>query len=76
MASRAKFVCNSVRKFKGYNGHDFLYESEFSAVSGNDAGENAKFFAATPNGSIKISTVVEDHFTPGQTYYIDFTPAA
>jgi len=70
-------VCQSVTKSKAWRGaaEDFHYEAEFSAVtSGSD--ENESFFAATPSGSIKLSTLKADHFTPGVDYYVDFVAAS
>jgi len=40
--------------------------------------ENKAFFKATPSGEIKFQTVnpaALKHFTQGQAYYVDFTPA-
>lgn len=74
MTTRAKFSCNSVRKYKNYNNPDFLYEAEFLVVTrGEPGGENESFFKYTPTGSIKISSIKEDQFIPGQEYYVDFT---
>lgn len=80
MFTRAKFRCLSVRKYQGTvwspEGNNpnvgFLYEAEFHAVTDKN-GENASFFASTPNGQLKLSTVRDDLFTPGQFYYLDFT---
>jgi hypothetical protein len=73
--TRAKFTCTSVRKYKGWTGTSpFLYEAEFSAVTG-DSEENKQFFGSTPTGSLKVSTVREDHFEPGKSYYLDFSEA-
>lgn len=79
MSTRAKFVCTSVRKYSLtiWNGNHtsagFVYEAEFQAVT-SGAEENASFFASTPSGSIKISTIREDVFEPGTAYYVDFSP--
>ncbi|MCL4296174.1 MAG: hypothetical protein KJ077_10620 [Anaerolineae bacterium] len=37
--------------------------------------ENRAFWAATPSGEIKLSAIVDDLFTVGQEYYLDFVPA-
>ena len=75
MATRCKFTCLSVTKRKHWNKeHPFNYEAEFSAVtSGSD--ENDKFFAATPSGTLKVSTIVDDIFVVGNDYYLDISPA-
>lgn len=68
--ARAKFTCSSVRKYRHWN-QGFLYEAEFTAVTSGSA-ENESFFASTPSGIIKISTVRDDLFVPGQDYYVEF----
>lgn len=82
MRVRCKFVCTGVTKRKGWGGHEFVYDAEFSAVTSNQSvseraipDENGIFFAATPSGSAKLSTVKSDHFEVGREYYLDFTPA-
>lgn len=73
MTTRAKFLCNSVRKFADW--HDktrFMYEAEFSAVTSGSE-ENKQFFAFTPSGSVKLATYKEDRFQPGQEYFLDFS---
>lgn len=67
----AKFTCTEVSKRTGWGENKFLYAAKFNAVMGNND-ENKTFFAATPSGSIEISTVKEDHFEVGKEYYIDF----
>lgn len=72
--TRAKFTCNEVSKRIGWGGNAFVYAAKFSVVtSGSD--ENKQFFASTPGGSIEVSTVKEDHFEVGKSYYVDFTEA-
>lgn len=69
---RCKFTCTGVTKRKGWpNGPDFVYDAEFSAVHGQGSEENATFFAATPLGTLKLSTVRADHFEVGRDYYLD-----
>ena len=72
---RAKFKCTSVTKGCGWGNNEFLYSAEFGAVTGQGSEENEQFFAATPSGNIKVSTVREDHFLVGKEYYVDFTLA-
>jgi hypothetical protein len=71
---RAKFRCHTVAKRQGFNGHPFVYDAQFGAVSG-DSGENKQFFAATPAGSISLTSILPDAFEPGKDYYVDITPA-
>jgi hypothetical protein len=73
--TRAKFSCNSITKRKHWNvkEHEFNFDAEFTAVSSGSE-EDKKFFAATPSGSIKISTIISDTFEVGKMYYIDFIP--
>jgi hypothetical protein len=82
MTVRAKFTCNSVRKYRAqsYNPETkvyaptFQYEADFNAVTSGSP-ENVSFFASTPTGTIKMSTIKDDLFQPGQAYYVDFTAA-
>ena len=72
---RAKFLVESVTKRKaGYSGIDYTYEAELRVVYGNSE-ENKQFFAATPSGVIKLSTVRNNMFEVGEEYYVDFTKA-
>lgn len=73
-ATRCKFVCNSVNKRKGFNGHEFVYDATFVPVF-NGSDENKAFFAATPAGNISVSSFVADTFQPGKEYFVDFTLA-
>lgn len=82
MRTRAKFTCVGVTKRRGWGEHAFVYEAELQAVTRTDvaptrdsAEENARFWAATPAGTIKLSTLAADHFAVGATYFVDFTPA-
>jgi hypothetical protein len=80
MTIRAKFLCNSVCKYRAQSydpetkvySPTFQYEANFNAVTSGSP-ENVSFFAATPTGQLKMSTIKEDLFTPGQAYYLDFT---
>jgi len=82
MTTRAKFQCNSVRKYRA-QAYDpdtkqytptFQYEADFNAGTSGSP-ENVSFFASTPTGQLKMSTIKNDLFIPGQAYYVDFTPA-
>ena len=85
MATKAKFICNSVTKRasntwspEGKPGPDgFVYDALFYPVTGGsmDSGENKSFFASTPSGQIQIGTIRDDHFVPGKSYYVTFTEA-
>jgi hypothetical protein len=49
-----------------------------SPVYGGVEGENAKFWSATPSGKIEMQVMNQpaaEMFKPGQSYYVDFTPA-
>ena len=88
---RCKFHCVGITKRKGWNGHQFVYEAEFQAVT-DDSGkgrvfkdresfdaaiaEDRKFFAATPGGTLKVYSIAADHFEVGQDYYLDLTPVS
>lgn len=82
MQVRAKFVCQSIKKYKSSSYVDgkwvpgFNYEYEFTAVTGESTPENKAFFASTPNGRIQMSCVRDDLFVPGECYYLDFSPSA
>jgi len=75
MITRCKFVCNSVKKMKGWSGvSSFLYEAEFTAVS-QGSEENKSFFQYTPSGHLSVGTYKEDVFEVGKEYYLDITEA-
>jgi len=73
---RCKFRCVSVTKTEAWAGASvpFHYSATFNAVVASSK-ENKKFFESTPSGTIEVRTVREDHFHPGQEYYVDFEPA-
>lgn len=73
---RCKYICQSVTKKKHWdrNNPEFLFEAEFTPVTGGSE-EDKAFYAATPHGSLKIGTYKVDHFTPGVAYYLDLTVA-
>lgn len=76
MTTRAKVTCVSVRRYQGWGATPapMFYEAEFLPVTGGSP-ENDEFFASTPSGQLKLSTIRDDHFTPGKSYYVDFTEA-
>jgi hypothetical protein len=71
MSVRAKFKCEVVvSRASGA-------EIDLTPVT-NGSDENKEFYAYTPSGSIKLSTVNAEaakQFIPGKEYYVDFTPA-
>jgi len=70
---RAKFVCQAVTKRKNYDTQKpFLWDYEFSPVTGGSE-ENKQFFAYTPSGTIKLSSISSELFEVGNSYYLDFT---
>lgn len=73
---RAKFVCTSVEKCLNWErSKGFMYRAKFTpVVSGSP--ENEKFYSLTPSGSVELASYKEDLFVPGQSYYLDFSPAA
>lgn len=81
MSVIAKFLCTGVEKNKYYkNDPKFIYNVKLRAVYDSDPNsENAKFFAATPNGDINLGTVNEEAaemFEPGEDYEVTFKKAA
>lgn len=83
MPVRAKFVVNRIERSLGsyYDQETKEYVSrevqtiKMTPVAGVD-GENAKFFAATPSGSIELGVVNADAakgFDIGSAFYVDFT---
>lgn len=51
-----------------------MHEAEFQAVHGNSP-ENSRFFAVTPNCTIKTGILTQQFFKIGKEYYLDFTEA-
>lgn len=77
MAVRAKFKVHSVMKSAGWNGQKEVHTVKLTAVSGS-SDENARFYAATPSGSIELTAVRQDIgelFPIGGEFYVDFMPA-
>lgn len=71
--TRAKFKCTEIAKREGYP-KGVTYAAKMQAVTSGSP-ENESFFAATPWGTLELSTVREDHFEVGKSYYVDFSPA-
>ena len=71
MATRCKFVCNSVEDFGQTK------QVKLTVTYAPDAnGENANFTKATPWGECKLSIDNPDasvQFEPGKYYYADFS---
>lgn len=78
--TRCKFTCISVTKRRAWSGckEPYHYDAEFSAVTssapGQDREDSEPFWAATPSGDLKLSTILSDVFEPGRDYYLDLTP--
>lgn len=74
--TRAKFTCVEVAKRKHWDSaKGYIYSAKLEpVVSGSP--ENSAFYAATPGGSMHLDTLSGEHFIVGQTYYVDFSPAA
>ncbi len=67
--TRAKFKCNSVTNMVDSKSIELV-----PVTTGSE--ENYQFFKWTPSGKIELYCLNENvQFTPGQEYYIDFTPA-
>jgi len=77
---RAKFRCTEETTFLGYAFKDgkmtasILYRYKFSPVAA-DSPENAKFYEATPSGTLELATLKEKMFEVGKEYYLDITPS-
>ena len=69
--TRAKFVVKSILKTT------YGCEIEMTPVVSGSV-ENVNFFKWTPSGSLKmgiVSQFIEEKFTPGREFYLDFTEA-
>lgn len=73
---RAKFLCNAVTTNAwGTAPNTKSYTAIFTPVTANDVNpENKKFWEATPNGKLEMTTIKQSFFEPGKEYYLDFTP--
>lgn len=73
---RAKFLVVSVEP-NSSGGEVTSKTVRLRPVTGNSA-ENRTFWEATPAGHMEMTItnpLAFDQFLPGQSYYIDFTPA-
>lgn len=73
MTVRAKFRVHNVKDMGATGSHVELHP----VYSSDPASENAKFYSATPWGSIQLGTVnpaAAAHFKVGAEFYVDFTP--
>jgi len=74
MSVRAKFRVHNVKPNNDGSGIVELHP----VYSSDPESENAKFYQATPWGSITMGTVnkvVLDEMQPGKVFYVDFTEA-
>ncbi len=73
---RCKFKCLEKSEYIiGYpNQKTKGWSFKFGVVSGGSE-ENDKFFAATPSGEFRVSSVKEDLFEVGKEYYLDISLA-
>ncbi|MEY4531316.1 MAG: hypothetical protein RLZZ156_2037 [Deinococcota bacterium] len=80
---RAKFKCDSagisVWGKKEKDG-EILHQTEFKFSPVHDPdpqSENGRFYRATPQGNIVLmaTSLANDAFSPGEEYYVEFSPA-
>lgn len=72
---RAKFKCDTITTER--NAYGEFDKITFRAVS-DGSEENKAFWKATPSGTLEMQCVNKEataQFTPGASYYLDFTPA-
>lgn len=74
MRIRCKFRCDAVEKVRGWGDHRFLWSAKFSAVGKDDSEENKAFWAATPAGSLTVTSILHDAFEVWDEYYVDIIP--
>lgn len=75
-AVRCKFRCNRTGQIQHGNDGKVLYEAELSPVYSNDPdSENRQFWEATPVGSFKVASILQDAFEVGKEYYLDISEA-
>ncbi len=76
MTVRCKFRCQqkTATEQAMWNGHEsapsITYSYKFYVVTSGSE-ENKAFYAATPAGTLDVSCVKNDLFTPGKEYYLD-----
>ena len=71
MSVRAKVVCENIEN------NAVTFRTVYEPDATKDA-ENARFTTDTPWGEIKLginNPVALAQFSPGQSYFVDFTPA-
>lgn len=72
---RAKFRCDAINTIQQLN---YEYSEVILRPVSQGSEEDKAFWKATPGGELKMNVVNPEaakQFTPGQSYYIDFTPA-
>ena len=75
--TRAKMICVETGQAQYGPSNRRQFTVKMHPVS-NDSSENAKFWAATPMGELKLGCLLEDvgvTFEVGKSYYIDISPA-
>lgn len=76
MTTRAKLRCNSVTFSGDPRNPGTSRQYAFSAVYDDTIPEDQRFSTATPWADLKIGVSNPAvSFTPGDSYYVDFTPA-
>ncbi len=77
-STRAKFKCMHIMRGE-YEGGGESFEVVLTPVNQYDnTEENRDFWEATPSGKIELVITNKDarkFFTPGKSYYVDFTEA-
>ncbi|HAM57545.1 MAG TPA: hypothetical protein DCQ64_19885 [Candidatus Rokubacteria bacterium] len=71
MSVRAKVICDNIE------GNAATFRTVYEPDAVKDT-ENARFTKATPWGEIRLgidNPAALEQFTPGKSYYVDFTPA-
>lgn len=77
MAVRAKFRVKSLNHLETHDPKEVLVELSLYAVYGDGKG-NESWSKYTPSGEITMritNPAAIEQFSPGQDFYIDFTPA-
>jgi hypothetical protein len=78
MSVRAKFVVNSIERKQHWDRSKGETQTIKLTPVTSGSEENNAFYAATPSGTIELTTLNEEagkQFELGKEYYIDFTPA-
>lgn len=74
MSVRAKVTCETI---VGAPTNQVSFRTVYEGDTSKDT-ENARFTKATPWGEIKLgidNPAALEQFTPGKSYYVNFTPA-